>query len=154
MWTMTPYLVAPKDSLYNPKHTIPMATYAEITAFTLFEQGDLDFKLVFKATQIIEELDQGRLIDQLLLLNRLERLLCRISSNASKTNGAKILVSLLQGIRLFGLRIAAIFKAIIIYDTISVSGWPYGRHSVPSLGPIKMSLPSILPTWIALIMVL
>ena len=59
-----------------------MATYPEITAFdepqlilTLFEQGDLDFKLVSKATQIIEELDQGRLIDQLLLLNRQERLL-------------------------------------------------------------------------------
>jgi hypothetical protein len=59
-----------------------MATYAEITAFdkpkllfTLFEQGDLDFKLVSKATQIIAELDQGRLIDQLLLLNQQERLL-------------------------------------------------------------------------------
>ena len=59
-----------------------MATYAEITAFdepkllfALFEQGDLDFKLVSKATQIIEELDQGRLIAQLLLLNRQERLL-------------------------------------------------------------------------------
>ena len=59
-----------------------MATYAEITAFdepqllfALFEQGDLDFKLVSKATQIIEELDQGRLIDQLLLLNQQERLL-------------------------------------------------------------------------------
>jgi len=59
-----------------------MATYPEITAFdepqlilTLFEQGDLDFKLVSKATQIIEELDQGRLIDQLLLLNQQERLL-------------------------------------------------------------------------------
>ena len=43
--------------------------------FTLFEQGNLDFKLVSKATQIIEELDQGRLIDQLLLLNQQERLL-------------------------------------------------------------------------------
>lgn len=59
-----------------------MATYAEITSFdeskllfTLFEHGDLDFKLVSKATQIIEELDQGRLIDQLLLLNQQERLL-------------------------------------------------------------------------------
>jgi hypothetical protein len=31
--------------------------------------------LVSKATQIIEELDQGRLIDQLLLLNQQERLL-------------------------------------------------------------------------------
>ena len=67
------FILAPEDSLYDPKHAIPMATYAEITAFdepqllfTLFEQGDLDFKLVFKATQIIEELDQGRLIDQLL----------------------------------------------------------------------------------------
>ena len=55
----------------------PMTTHAEITAFdepqllfTLFEQEDLDFKLVSKATQIIEELDQGRLIDQLLLLNQ------------------------------------------------------------------------------------
>ena len=59
-----------------------MATYAEITAFdepkllfTLFEKGDLDFKLVSKDTQIIEALDQGRLIDQLLLLNQQERLL-------------------------------------------------------------------------------
>ena len=59
-----------------------MAPYAEITAFdesqllfTLFEQGDLDFKLVSKTTQIIEELDRGRLIDQLLLLNQQERLL-------------------------------------------------------------------------------
>ena len=59
-----------------------MATYTEITAFeepkllfTLFEQGDLNFKLVSKATQIIEELDRGRLIDQLLLLNQQERLL-------------------------------------------------------------------------------
>jgi len=67
------FILAFEDSLYDPKHAIPMATYAEITAFdepqllfTLFEQGDLDFKLVFKATQIIEELDQGRLIDQLL----------------------------------------------------------------------------------------
>ena len=41
---------------------------------------------------------------------------------------------------------------IIIYDTISVSGLPYGTHSVPSLGPIKMSLSSILPAWTALIM--
>ena len=38
--------------------------------FTLFEQGNLDFKLVSKATQIIEELDRGRLINQLLLLNQ------------------------------------------------------------------------------------
>jgi len=59
-----------------------MATYAEITAFeapqllfTLFEQWDLDFKLVSKATQIIEALYQGRLIAQLLLLNQQERLL-------------------------------------------------------------------------------
>ena len=59
-----------------------MTTYAEITAFdkpqllfTLFEQGNLDFKLVSEATQIIEELDRGRLIDQLLLLNQQERLL-------------------------------------------------------------------------------
>ena len=59
-----------------------MTTYAEITAFdepqmlfALFEQGDLDFKLVSEATQIIEELDRGRLIDQLLLLNQQERLL-------------------------------------------------------------------------------
>lgn len=76
------FILAPEDSLYDPKHAIPMATYAEITAFdepqllfTLFEQGDLDFKLVSEATQIIEELDQGRLIDQLLLLNQQERLL-------------------------------------------------------------------------------
>ena len=59
-----------------------MATYAEITAFdkpkllfTLFEQGDLDFKLVSKAMQIIEKLDQDRLIDQLLFLNQQEKLL-------------------------------------------------------------------------------
>ena len=76
------FILTPHDSLYDLKHAIPMATYAEITAFdeskllfTLFEQGDLDFKLVSKATQIIEELDQGRLIDQLLLLNQQERLL-------------------------------------------------------------------------------
>jgi len=59
-----------------------MATYPEITAFdepqllfALFGHGDLDFKIVSKATQIIEELDQGRLIAQLLLLNQQERLL-------------------------------------------------------------------------------
>ena len=59
-----------------------MATYAEIIAFdepqllfALFGHGDLDFKIVSKATQIIEALDQGRLIDQLLLLNQLEILL-------------------------------------------------------------------------------
>ena len=84
-WDVDPdplFILAPEDSLYDPKHAIPMATYAEITAFdepkllfTLFEQGDLDFKLVSKATQIIEELDQGRLIAQLLLLNQQERLL-------------------------------------------------------------------------------
>jgi len=76
------FILAPHDSLYDPQHAIPMATYNEITAFdepqllfTLFEQGDLDFKLVSKATQIIEAFDQGRLIDQLLLLNQQERLL-------------------------------------------------------------------------------
>ena len=76
------FILAPQDSLYEPKHAIPMATYAGITAFdepqllfTLFEQGDLDFKLISKATQIIEELDQDRLVDQLLLLNQQERLL-------------------------------------------------------------------------------
>jgi len=84
-WNVDPdplFILAPEDSLYDPKHAIPMATYAEITAFdepqllfTLFEQGDLDFKLVSEATQIIEELDQGRLSDQLLLLNQQERLL-------------------------------------------------------------------------------
>ena len=76
------FILAHEDSLCDPKHAIPMAAYPEITAFdepqllfTLFEQGDLDFKLVSKATQIIEELDQDRLIDQLLLLNQQERLL-------------------------------------------------------------------------------
>ena len=76
------FILAPEDSLYDLKHAIPMATYPEITAFdepqlilTLFEQGDLDFKLVSKATQVIEALDQGRLIDQLLLLNQQEILL-------------------------------------------------------------------------------
>ena len=76
------FILAPEDSIYDPKHVIPMATYAEITTFdkpkllfTLFEQGDLDFKLVSKATQIIAELDQGRLIYQLLLLNQQEILL-------------------------------------------------------------------------------
>ena len=63
------FILAPEDSLYDPKHAIPMATYAEITAFdepqllfALFGHGDLDFKIVSKATQIIDELDQGRLI--------------------------------------------------------------------------------------------
>jgi len=84
-WDVDPdplFILAPEDSLYDLKHAIPMATYAEITTFdepqllfTLFEQGDLDFKLVSEATQIIEELDRGRLIDQLLLLNQQERLL-------------------------------------------------------------------------------
>ena len=84
-WDVDPdplFILAPEDSLYDLKHAIPMATYTEITAFeepkllfTLFEQGDLNFKLVSKATQIIEELDRGRLIDQLLLLNQQERLL-------------------------------------------------------------------------------
>ena len=84
-WNVDPdplFILAPEDLLYDPDHAIPMATYAEITAFdepqllfTLFKQGDLDFKLVSKATQIIEALDQGRLIAQLLLLNRQERLL-------------------------------------------------------------------------------
>ena len=76
-----------------------MAAYAEITAFdetqllfTLFEQGDLDFKLVSKATQIIDELDQGRLIDWFSLMSRKDYWF-RISSNASKTNGPKIWVS-------------------------------------------------------------
>ena len=53
----------------------PWLLTLKLLLFTLFEQGDLDFKLVSKATQIIEELDQGRLIDQLLLLNQQERLL-------------------------------------------------------------------------------
>ena len=95
------FILAPEDSLYDPKHAIPMATYAEITAFdepqllfTLFEQGDLDFKLVSEATQIIEELDQGRLIDCFSLMSRKDYWF-RISSNASKTNGPKIWVSLL-----------------------------------------------------------
>jgi len=84
-WDVDPdplFILAPEDSLYDLKHAIPMATYTEITdfdepqlLFTLFEQGDLDFKLVSKATQIIEALDQGRLIDQMLLLNQQERLL-------------------------------------------------------------------------------
>ena len=95
------FILAPQDSLYDLKHAIPMATYAEITAFdetqllfTLFEQGDLDFKLVSKATQIIDELDQGRLIDCFSLMSRKDYWF-RISSNASKTNGPKIWVSLL-----------------------------------------------------------
>jgi len=95
------FILAPQDSLYDPKHAIPMATYAEITTFdepqllfTLFEQGDLDFKLVSKATQIIDELDQGRLIDCFSLMSRKDYWF-RISSNASKTNGPKIWVSLL-----------------------------------------------------------
>jgi len=103
-WDVDPdplFILAPQDSLYDLKHTIPMATYAEITAFdetqllfTLFEQGDLDFKLVSKATQIIDELDQGRLIDCFSLMSRKDYWF-RISSNASKTNGPKIWVSLL-----------------------------------------------------------
>ena len=95
------FILAPQDSLYDLKHAIPMATYAEITAFdetqllfTLFEQGDLDFKLVSKATQIIDELDQGRLINYFSLMSRKDYWF-RISSNASKTNGPKIWVSLL-----------------------------------------------------------
>jgi len=76
------FILTPHDSLYDLKHASPMATYAEIIAFdepqllfALFGHGDLDFKIVSKATQIIEALDQGRLIDQLLLLNQLEILL-------------------------------------------------------------------------------
>ena len=52
----------------------PWLLTLKLLLFTLFEHGDLDFKLVSKATQIIEELNQGRLIDQLLLLNQQERL--------------------------------------------------------------------------------
>ncbi|MDC1369552.1 hypothetical protein N8301_03015 [Cyclobacteriaceae bacterium] len=35
-WDVDPdplFILAPEDSLYDPKHAIPMATYAEITAF-------------------------------------------------------------------------------------------------------------------------
>ena len=53
----------------------PWLLTLKLLLFTLFEQGNLDFKLVSEATQIIEELDRGRLIDQLLLLNQQERLL-------------------------------------------------------------------------------
>ena len=153
------FILAPEDSLYDPKHAIPMATYAEITAFdepqllfTLFEQGDLDFKLVSEATQIIEELDQGRLIDQLLLLNQQERLLVADFKQRIKNQWTQDLGILTLKDSTFWIKNEAIFKIIIIYDTISVSGLPYGTHSVPSLRPIKMNLPSILPAWITLIM--
>ena len=95
------FILTPHDSLYDLKHAIPMATSAEITAFdepqllfALFGHGDLDFKIVSKATQIIDELDQGRLIDCFSLMSRKDYWF-RISSNASKTNRSKICVSLL-----------------------------------------------------------
>ena len=161
-WDVDPdplFILTPHDSLYVPKYAIPMATYAEITAFdepqllfTLFEQGDLDFKLVSKATQIIEELDQGRLIDQWLLLNQQERLLVADFKQRIKNQWTQDLGILTLKDPSFWIKNRKTFKTIIIYDTISVSESPYGTHSVPSLRPIKMNLPSILPAWITLIM--
>ena len=39
------FILAPEDSLYDPKHTIPMATYAEITAFYSFLTGGFRFQI-------------------------------------------------------------------------------------------------------------
>ncbi|MDB4291337.1 hypothetical protein N9922_03900 [Cyclobacteriaceae bacterium] len=77
-WDVDPdplFILAPEDSLYALNTPSPWLLTLRLLLFTLFEQGNLDFKLVSEATQIIEELDRGRLIDQLLLLNQQERLL-------------------------------------------------------------------------------
>ena len=83
-------ILTPKDSQYDPKHAIPMATYNEITAlekpqpiFTLFKQVDLNFKLVSKDKQIIKQQDQGQLI--VLFLNHQERLLMMDFRQPNKT---------------------------------------------------------------------
>jgi hypothetical protein len=39
------FILAPEDSLYDPKHAIPMATYAEITAFYSFLTGGFRFQI-------------------------------------------------------------------------------------------------------------
>ena len=76
------FFLDPKDPLFDEVHYLPMSTYTDIRPydepkllFSLFEQGTLEFKLVSHATQIIEGLDEGNLIDQILLLNRQEKIL-------------------------------------------------------------------------------
>ena len=95
------FILAPEDSLYDPKHAIPMATYAEITAFdepqmlfTLFEQGDLDFKLVSEGHANYRGVRSGSFDRSIASPQSAGKIIGgRISNNASKTNGPKIWVS-------------------------------------------------------------